>query len=81
MIEISSWKWNDMKESTLTARRTAKWPLITFAALLGAGAVAYAVAKKRQSSAGKSVDDLLHLCEDQANRLERSLNGRLTIAS
>lgn len=57
-------------------RRPSKWPWITFAALLGAGAVAYAVARKRSRSQDENVDNLLYTCEAFASRLEKSLNGR-----
>lgn len=59
-------------------RRSSKWPLITFFALLGAGALAYAVAKRRSAQAAEGVDDLLYVCENFTGALERRLNGNLT---
>jgi hypothetical protein len=66
-------------QSNSSSRRSSKWPVITFAALLGAGAVAFVVARRRsKSGAEKGVDELIYLCEDVTGRLERSLNGSLT---
>lgn len=64
-----------MNRQTSSNRRSSKWPWITFAALLGAGAVAYTVARKR-SKRSHGVDDLLYICENVTSRLESSLNGR-----
>jgi|DewCreStandDraft_4_1066084.scaffolds.fasta_scaffold85529_1 hypothetical protein len=59
-------------------RRSTKWPLLTFAALLGAGAVAYVVAKRRQGHRVQGVDDLIDVCERFTDALERRMNGNVT---
>lgn len=69
-------KMNDPRPNS--PRRPSKWPLLTFAALLGAGAFAYVVARRRQGERVEGVDDLIDVCERFTDTLERRMNGNIT---